>query len=135
MATLEETLLEGKDAVLCYLASDEFNTREDDVILTDAELLKQYSELWRTSEPALRMLVRVMKTGAVRHLVEKAKPVETVGIRHELQAVDAILTRLAKYASEYERLEKGRSGQGSSEGTQEVPTEPPEVKEGQEGSL
>lgn len=130
MATLEELLLEGRDEVACYLASDEFNTREEDVILADPKLLEQYATLWRTNEPALRMLIRVMKTGLVRHLVQYAKPVETVGMRHELQAIDSILARLEKYSAEYERLDKGRGG----EGEDNAPPEP-DVEEGKEGSL
>lgn len=131
MATLEEMLMEGKDEVICYLASDEFNQREDDIILVDRELLKQYSELWNTNEPALRMLIRVIKTGSVRYLVEKAKPYETVGIRHELQAVETILTKLKKYAEEYKRLE-------ASEGNKQVDNtsdQAPPVEEGKEGAL
>ena len=80
------------------------------------------------------MLVRVMKTGTVRYLVEKAKPVETVGIRHELQAVDSILARLEKYSAEYERFEKGKT-EGTEGSDNVTPAESPPVEEGKEGAL
>ncbi len=66
-------------------------------------------------------------------MVQKAQPVETVGIRHELQGTEKILTRLAKYHAIYERIEKKEEAEQKEEA--ENPTESPPVEQGEEGAL
>jgi len=139
METLETKLINQSEtfnldqAIDLFKKADKDETNVEDVILNDQELLKQLAELWRSSEPALRTLVSVINADLIRYMVQKATPVETVGIRHELQGTEKILTRLAKYHAVFERTEKKE--QADKEAEEENPTESPPVEAGEEGAL
>lgn len=134
MATLEEQLLNGEvsnleQAIDLYRQSEKSSANPEDAILNDPELIKQLAGIWRENEPALRALVVAMNADLVRYMVQKATPVETVGIRHELQGAEKLLIRLAKYSAVYERQEAEEKARKETE-EEEPPVSPPVEGEG-----
>lgn len=120
MNQTQKELLEN--SITLYLQHDEKDV--EDLILGNKEVLEELAGIWREHESAIRLLVRVINTAVVKQLVEKATPVETVGLRHELCGAEKIITQLIKYQNEVERAKKGNEGK-------EAPAEP----QGEEGTL
>lgn len=135
MANLEMFLLE--DSIQLFEQAERENKTPEAYLLEDDALMKELGTIYRDHETALRKLVVAMNADLVRHMVQRATPIETVGIRHELQGAEKLFTRLAKYAGVAERLllesEKEAQEKSQKEEGVEVPDKPP--KEGEEGSL
>lgn len=53
----------------------------------------------------IERLICYQQAKMIEYLVEKADPVELMGIRHALQALDHVLASLDKFKAEYERRE------------------------------
>lgn len=76
---------------------------EEPNILDNDGLVQELAEIWTGHQNALELLARYMNAATVKYIVEKAEPVEIIGLRHEIVGVEKVVAGLGKIAAEWER--------------------------------
>lgn len=97
----EAQLLENSFTL--YEETELTDSSASDESMGDMAFMKQVADMWSAGEPTFKRLAMILNADNIRYGIKKARPVEIMGIRHEIAGVNNFIALMEKYKGEYDR--------------------------------